>query len=113
MNLGSTEAHQRLVHLILITFGSNPKLRIWKQATGVAQQQGRFISFGLKGSADITGILANGKRIEIECKSGNARQSKEQLNFQKIVERFNGIYIVVRSIEDAHDQLQKIFAECV
>lgn len=85
---------------------------MWKQTTGVAKQGDRYIRFGLKGSADITGILKDGRRIEIECKSGAARQSKDQQSYQKMIEKFGGVYLVVRSVEDANNQLQKIFSSC-
>ncbi len=58
---------------------------------------GRPFSYGLKGSPDIIGILKNGKFIGFECKTGGARQSPEQLNFQKMCENFNAHCIVVQS----------------
>lgn len=82
------------------------------------------ISYGLKGSADISGILlckignvSVGIRIEIECKSGMARQSTEQQSFQAMIEDLGGIYLVARisdekfvkqAVEQTLDQLQKI-----
>ncbi len=68
----------------------------------------RFISFGLKGAADISGIIVGGVRLEIEIKSGEAKQSVEQKNFQKMIEKFGGIYILARSKDDAVNQLQEI-----
>jgi len=97
----------------------NPKLRIWNNATGAAYdmpsvkklikaimsfKQGavkeaikdlRLIKYGKVGSADITGILPDGRRIEIEIKTGKAVQSKDQKIFQKIIEERNGVYLLV------------------
>lgn len=84
------------------------KVRLWKCATGTAKIGNRYISFGLKGAADLTGILCDGTRLEIEVKSGAATQSEEQKNFQKMIEKYGGIYILARSEDDAVNQLQEI-----
>jgi hypothetical protein len=98
--MGSTELHEKLVNEILATFGSNNGIRIWKNNTGMAFQRGRPIKFGLKGSSDIIGILSDGTFLAIECKTGKARQSQHQKNFQKMIEQFGGIYILARSLND-------------
>ena len=105
---GSTSEHQRLVHSVLLSLGSHPQIRLWKQTTGRALIGSRFISFGLKGSADLSGIVSGGVRLEIECKTGEATQSKEQLAFESMINRMGGIYILARSVEQAYDQLQEI-----
>ena len=61
----------------------------------------RVISFGLPGSPDLIGILINGRFLAIEVKTGNARQSNVQKNFQKMIEKFGGTYILARSVRDA------------
>lgn len=53
------------------------------------------MTFGIDGQADITGILKNGRRLEVEIKTGNAKQSEEQILFQKMIEANNGLYIIV------------------
>ena len=57
------------------------------------------IKIGTKGMADICGIH-NGRMVQIECKVGADRQRPEQLSWQTMIERFGGIYILARSIED-------------
>ena len=52
--------------------------------------------YGLVGSPDIIGILNNGKFVGIECKTGNAKQSEQQKNFEKMCTKFNAIYFVAR-----------------
>ena len=66
------------------------------------------IGLTMLGSADISGIVKGGIRLEIECKTGLARQTKEQELFQHMIERLGGIYILARSVEQTCDQLQKI-----
>ena len=59
--------------------------------------------YGLVGSADIMGILLGGKIICFECKTGNSVQSKEQKNFEAMIKRFGGLYLVVRAPQEAVD----------
>jgi len=60
----------------------------------------RVISFGLKGSSDIIGIIKPGKFLAIEVKTGAAVQSKQQLAFAKMVTIMGGVYILAKSIDD-------------
>lgn len=96
-------AHQKLVDDILLAVGSTPHCRVWRNATGTAKTMrgNRIISFGLKGSPDIVGILANGRWLGIEAKTGKGKQNDDQINFQRMVVKFNGLYILARSVEDA------------
>lgn len=91
-----------LVQAILLEFGSRPDLRIWRANVLVAQDKnGRVIRAGIKGQADISGIMRpSGRRIEIECKSPHGRQSEEQRRWQRMIEWAGGLYILARRIED-------------
>jgi len=60
----------------------------------------RRVSAGINGQADITGILPDGRRIEIEVKIGRDKQSPEQISFQRMIEKNNGVYIVARDLEE-------------
>lgn len=102
--MNQTKEHQELLDYVLFILGSTQLCRLWKVATGVGHPLGRpdqTISFGLKGGADISGITRNGKRIEIEIKTGNARQNKDQLNFMAMIRRYGGIYSVIHSKSEA------------
>ena len=94
---GSTAAHQQLVSEILLEYGADARYRLWANNTGVVFTKGRKISFGLTGSADIIGLRRkDGKFLAIEIKTGRAVQSQDQINFQKMIEEFGGIYILAR-----------------
>lgn len=95
-----SEAH--LVQSILATFGARPDLRIWRANVLVARDQsGRIVRAGVKGQADISGILSpSGRRVEIECKAATGRQTREQKAWQAMIEKHGGLYILARSIED-------------
>ena len=90
---------------ILREFGTLPWLRIWRANTGVARIGDRVVRFGVPGQADLTGILPDGRRLEIEVKSPTGRQSPDQQAYQRIIEKFNGVYILARSVEDVRRQL--------
>lgn len=92
---------------ILISFGSLPDLRIWRNNTGsIKTPDGRFVTFGLKGSADILGIMRGGRFLAIEVKTATGRQSEHQKNFQNMIESFGGVYILARSVEDVKRRLE-------
>jgi VRR-NUC domain len=106
---GSLEAHNALINDILVAFGSLSNIRIWKNDVGVgrALDNDRVLRWGLKGSSDIIGVGLGGKFIAIEVKTGKARQSEQQKNFQNMVNSMGGIYIVARSIQDVRDMVNK------
>jgi len=106
---GSTAAHNKLISEILLTFGSGPNLRIWKNDVGVGRSLNgeRVLRWGLKGSADIIGIGFGGKFVAIEVKTGKGKQSEYQKNFQNMIATQGGIYIVARSVQDVRDMINK------
>ena len=89
---------------ILRVYGTHPGLRLWRQNTGkaryISKGSVRTVSFGIPGQADLSGILPDGRRLEIEVKTADGRQSPEQRRFQAMIEKFNGMYILARSVED-------------
>lgn len=77
----------------------------WRNNIGavIAESKGkkRFFRYGLKGSADIIGVIPpKGQLVCIEVKAPRSYQSLEQKEFQKEIERHGGIYILARSITD-------------
>jgi len=71
--------------------------------TGTAWINGQPVSFGYPGAADITGILPDGRRLEIECKSPTGRQSAKQKRYQEKIEANHGVYLLVRSVSDLEE----------
>jgi hypothetical protein len=72
----------------------------WRQNSGTAWIGGQPVTFGYPGAGDITGILPDGRRLEIECKSPTGTQSPKQKEFEAKVVASRGVYILVRSVED-------------
>lgn len=66
---------------------------------------GAWVDYGVKGMADISGLLrvrsGLGVRLEIEIKTGSARQEPDQKNFERMVKSLGGFYYVARSVQDA------------
>lgn len=91
-------------------FGTRPWCRLWRSNSGVAKYRDRFgkqrsVRFGVPGQPDISGIIRGGVWLGIEVKSATGTQSVEQRAFQLIIERFGGIYILARSVEDVRVRL--------
>jgi hypothetical protein len=75
-------------------------MRLWRANAGLARYGRRVVAFGIPGQADLTGILPGGVRLEIEVKGPNGRQTNEQRAFQRMIERFGGVYVLAHSVED-------------
>jgi hypothetical protein len=79
----------------------------WRQNTGTAWIGGQPVSFGYPGAGDITGMLPDGRRLELECKSAIGKQSEKQKRFQAKIEQNHGVYLLVRSERDLEEQWQQ------
>ena len=95
---------------VLRILGARPDLRLWRANTGAAidPRTGRLIRFGAPGQADLSGILAGGRRLEIEIKSARGHQTQEQLFFGAMIARFGGLYVVVHSLQDALAAIEEV-----
>lgn len=102
--------HTNFVHQLLLGVNSIPGVRAWKNQVGVARSMDddeRIISFGLKGSGDITGIMLCksriGARLEIDAKIGRDKLSDEQKNFKRMITALGGLYIEARNKHETID----------
>lgn len=64
--------------------------------------------FEVRGLPDACAFLPDGRNCWIEFKTATGVQSPYQKLFQKQVEKYQGLYIVVRSVTNLREQLQKI-----
>lgn len=71
----------------------------FNRTDGGGFQMRRLPKYTPKGLPDII-VVAGGIFYGLEVKSAIGRQSPEQKEFQALVEKHNGKYFVVRSIED-------------
>jgi hypothetical protein len=100
-----SRSERQIQNEILRAFGTKRWLRLWRANAGVAQMGRRVVRFGVPGQADLTGILPDGRRLEVEAKSPTGRQTQDQRNFQRLIERFGGIYVLARSADDVRRAL--------
>ena len=102
--------HQEYLREVMIEFQKMfPGARIWQNPTGTALSMDlkRVIKYGFVGSADITGIMPDGIRIEIEVKVGKDKQRESQKIFENVIRQCNGIYFIVDDKSNIKDQLCK------
>lgn len=75
----------------------------------VLARKTQMIRYGLKGQADLTGVLIIhafggwpfGVRLELELKSESGKQTKEQKDFEAMMLRAGVVYICARSAAEA------------
>lgn len=91
---------KQIQNQILRTFGTRSDMRLWRANVGAARFGRQTVRFGIPGQADLTGILPSGLRLEIEVKSASGVQTAEQRAYQSIIERFGGVYVLARSVDD-------------
>lgn len=91
---------------ILRAFATRDDVRLWRANCGAAETAtGRIIKFGIKGQADLSGILPGGIRLEIEVKTATGRQSADQRAFGEMIKRWGGVYVLARSVADVETAL--------
>lgn len=100
MGIEEPMSEQQIQNEILRAFATRPDMRLWRANSGAARFGDRTVKFGVNGQADLTGILPGGRRLEIEVKAEKGRQSTAQKNYQAMIERFGGVYVLARSVED-------------
>lgn len=112
-SLSKTANHDRLVSKILIELSKTGLCKVWQQPTGAAYRGTQLIRYGIVGSADISGIMNTGIRLEVEVKTGAAVQSQGQKNFERMIISMGGHYLVARSVDDALTFVKMVAASTV
>jgi hypothetical protein len=114
--MGSTAEHSQLVKDCLEELALMGYVA-WQNRTGAGELHGRFIRFGKYGSGDIIAVLPKlmrdrdgqeqivGIHAELEAKTGDAVQKKNQKTHMQIVRNNGGVYLVVRKREEVAVEL--------
>lgn len=106
-------AERDIQRAIQLRFGALPWLRLWRINVGMGKTLGgQMMRFGIPGMADLTGLVACGRRIEVEVKGPDGRQSAEQKTWQRVVEGLGGLYCLARSTDDLEAFLRRHCATC-
>lgn len=100
--------HTELCRSVERYLGLRSDLFLWHNNTGAGMMGKRFVRFGYPGSADFIGLLRGGVMLCIECKTGDARQTFEQRQFQERIKTLGGLYFVIRSLDELIKVLQSL-----
>jgi hypothetical protein len=95
---------------IRIALGCVPGLVLWRNNVGVSRTaSGGFLRYGVggNGAADLIGIY-KGRLVAVEVKTEKGVQSNVQKQWQGVVERNGGIYVVIRSVGEATEWAMKL-----
>ncbi len=77
-----------------------PEMRIFERHVGMFKKlTGGVIKINHKGMADLW-ALYKGKHYEFEIKTGKAKQTKDQKNWEKVVTGCGSYYYVIRSVDE-------------
>lgn len=119
--MNQSAAHTTLVNEVVLEANKLPYVRAWKRVVGTFYRV-RFDDFGKvktatpmkinnPGESDIDAILTRhdgvGLRAHIEIKTGQAKQSPEQIAFEHMITSRGGIYILARSTAQALELLKR------
>jgi hypothetical protein len=90
-----------------------PNITVWRSNRVDAMAVGRGgkmrrVSAGIDGQGDITGIGPQGRRLEIEVKSGRDKMRLSQHAFRAMILGAGGVYIVARDVETTLAELSAI-----
>ena len=93
--------HQILLKQVLKALQKKyPQGRFFERHVGMFFTKiGAPIKINTKGMADLWGVI-EGVHIEIEIKTGKAKQTKFQKNWEKQIKNMGGFYFVIRSVEE-------------
>jgi len=116
--MGSYREHQNILRKFkVIACQEFPMMRVFDRHVGTFKTMtDQMIKINQKGMADAYAIYSTKYgliHIEIECKSGNAKQSKDQKNWQRFIESLGGIYILLRDVDNAISELKRKVGELV
>lgn len=91
------------------------RIHAWRNNSGCTSIEGangrnRFVRYGLPGSADILGIMPDGRFLAVECKSDKGRLSELQQNFLDMIRGNGGVAFVARSVDDVEREIRAAIA---
>lgn len=89
-----------LIRFIILVLKGKAKLADYKK---------NMIAINKKGMADCYALYNSGKfliHLELEFKTGNANQSPDQKQWQKIIENMGGFYLIIRNEKKAVNDIK-------
>jgi hypothetical protein len=81
---------------------------VWNNPSGAVRiAPDRWVHFGRKGSADIIGVLPDGRFLAVEVKAAHGRLSPEQSAFLEKVRDMKGVAVMVKSWHELDAALRR------
>lgn len=96
--------------LVRLVYGQAEGFVVWRNNSGVAERDDRWIRYGVgEGGADLLGIAPGGLFLAVEVKKPkNSRATEQQLLFLELVYARGGVACICRSQEQAEEQVRGI-----
>lgn len=131
----SVSSEQSIVNNTAIQLAKIPGVRIWRANTGSGVGWGivraarghldsgnpglaakllshcRPVQYGVPGQADLSGILGDGRRLEVELKTSTGKQREQQERYEQMIKSHGGVYILARSAEEAEGKVKEVYEE--
>jgi hypothetical protein len=92
---------------IRLWLGSQPDIVCWRNNIGYDERTHVRFGVGNPGGSDLIGVF-RGRAVFIEIKTTTGKQDKMQALFQALVERHHGIYVVLRSVDEAKTWIEEM-----
>jgi hypothetical protein len=95
--MGKPDTPENRVKAEVLKYLKVRRIKAWSNPSGAVRiRPSKFMSFGLKGSADILGCLPDGRFLAVECKAPDGRLSPEQREFLADIKALGGMALAVR-----------------
>ena len=106
--MGKSDTPENRVKAEVMKYLKLRHIYCWSNPSGAVQvRPGKFMSFGLKGSSDILGLLPGGRFLAVECKAEHGRLSTEQRQFLADIKTLGGLAVVAKSYRDIDRALKE------
>ena len=96
---------QTAIESLLRIYEKRGALVYIKNNTGAIKTGKRFVRFGKKGSSDFL-LFMSGATYFLECKTKTGRQSQDQKDFQRRVEKLGFQYLIVRDVKSVYQLVE-------
>lgn len=98
---------EKEIQKVISDYLSLKRIFFYRNNSGAFRSEGGgFYRFGATGSPDIVAVI-KGNYIGIEVKTEKGRMSPGQKMFQENLEKAGGIYLLVRSLNELIDKLNR------
>jgi hypothetical protein len=105
--MGKADAPENRVKAEVLKYLKLRQIKAWSNPSGAVRiRPNKFMSFGLKGSADILGCLPDGRFLAVEVKAAHGRLSPEQRQFLEDIKALGGLAVMVRGWKELDQALR-------